>query len=620
MKSYLDRLATEQGICLTRPSPDGVEVPISDATKQKLLGALKVDVDPSTDRSVAKRPANARSSKGIAKSYLPGFLEDERVWGISLQLYELRSERNWGIGDFEDLVRMIEIAASLGADFVGLNPLHAPFLAAPDRCSPYEPSNRSMLNPLYIAVDKVCGFKADSALDKKLRELRQTDEVNYEQVAEIKLSELRRIWRNANDAVIDDQPGFRIFVREGGEKLRLHALFEVISSAMTQQGAGASWETWPAEFQSPDTPAVMSYANRHRDEIDFHIWLQWLTHKQLMHAAITARHAGLRIGLYLDLAVGEAVDGSATWSDRNAYVAGATIGSPPDPYATQGQDWHLAAFRPTVIASGEEPPFRRMLAAAMRYAGAIRIDHAAALRRLFLVPLDCQPDGGAYVNYPQESLMQLLAEASSQYHCLVIGEDLGILPAGLQEDLAEAQILSYRILSYERTDGGFRLPHEYPRHSIACISTHDHQTLACWWAGADIEARLNHGIVPHDVTKQHLKQRVREREDLRIALGMAGKRLAGRRRLRRPAEEELTALVVEAHRFIARTSSVMSAVRLADMTAEERPTNIPGTSRSYPNWKPKLSVPIESLLKVELLHHIADAMRSERPPSSKRNA
>lgn len=608
-RAELDDLACRHGVGLTRPTPDNEEVPISDATKRKVLTALGVELDPGA--GVPRGPRKPPPARKNPKSYVPNFLKASRVWGVSLQLYELRSARNWGIGDFEDLLAMVDLAGSLGADFIGLNPLHAPFLADPDRCSPYEPSNRQQLNPLYIAVDKVPGFMSAPKLENRLEELRRTDLVDYVRVAETKLGVLRDLWQAWRNAADDDRRAFEAFVKERGEPLRLHALFETISASMERRGAGAGWLAWPEEFQRPDSAAVADFAGEHADEVRFHMWLQWLAHRQLTKAADRARNAGLRIGLYLDLAVGEAMDGSATWGEQGAYIAKATIGSPPDPFATQGQDWHLAAFHPSAIACGNEPPYRRMVSAAMRYAGAIRIDHAAALRRLFLVPLDSRPDGGAYVDYPQQDLLRIIAEASAEYRCLVIGEDLGILPEGLQDDLSKAQILSYRILSYERDEDSFRPAQVYPVLALACISTHDHQTLAGWWRGADIKFRAEHGIVPPDVTERHIEERKHERADLKDVLQQAG--MASPQQPRHGTKEKLENLVISAHRFIARTPSLLAAVRLADLTGEKKPTNVPGTSDSYPNWKPKLSVSMEDLKEVPLLQAIAEVMREERP-------
>ncbi|WP_018901424.1 4-alpha-glucanotransferase [Rhizobium sp. 2MFCol3.1] len=618
MRSKLDRLADAHGIGLTRPDPENAEVAITEATKRKILAALGVDIDRGGCEAASNTAPVQSMAKPTPKSFLPACLRRNRLWGISLQLYELRSARNWGIGDFEDLVQMITLAGSLGADFVGLNPLHAPFLADPNRCSPYEPSNRQMLNPLYIAVDKVPGFESDPELDARLGELRRTDLVDYVGVTETKITALLDLWkkfRALRGKLTSEWKKFNAFVEDGGEVLRRHALFETLSSHMGTLGRGTGWQSWPLEYQRADCPEIVVFAKEHAETIDFHMWLQWLSHQQLTSAADAARKHGLRIGLYLDLAVGEAVDGSATWSEREAYIADATIGSPPDPFATKGQDWRLAALHPAAIAAGERAPFRRMLCTAMRYAGAIRIDHAAALRRLFLVPVECTPDQGAYVDYPQNELLQILSETSKKFRCLVIGEDLGILPDGLQENLAAAQVLSYRILSYERDEHGFKPADTYPRLSIACISTHDHQTLAGWWRGADIKARLQHGIVPPDLTKTHLEERRHEREDLWNALDDAGTHPSAEPPPPTASDSKLDDLVVRAHKFIAKTSSSLVSVRLADMTAERRPTNIPGTSNSYPNWKPKLSLDLDHLTGQPLLLRICDAMREERSTS-----
>ncbi|MBY5542916.1 4-alpha-glucanotransferase [Rhizobium leguminosarum] len=618
MKSAeLDKLARRHGISLTRPSPDNREVAISGETKRKILSALKIDVPGAADHeAVAPRRKPKPTAKKIARSFLPDFLSNTRVWGISLQLYELRSARNWGIGDFEDLSDMADLAGSLGADFIGLTPLHAPFLADPYRCSPYEPSSRQHLNPLYIAVDRLPGFASSPELQRQLASLRQTDLVDYIGVAQIKLKALRDLWPAWQQrSVIDeayDPADFDAFVADGGNSLRLHALFESLSFSMVEGGAGAGWQRWPADFQRFDSATVAEFERGHADDVGFHMWLQWLAHRQLMQAADRARKAGLRIGLYLDLAVGEAVDGSATWSEPDVYLSKATIGSPPDPFATDGQDWHLAGYLPSAIAAGEMSPFRRMVSAAMRYAGAIRIDHAAALRRLFLVPLGSRPDGGAYVRYPEEALLQILAEVSPEHRCIVIGEDLGLIPKGLQDDLAAARILSYRILSYEQDEQGFKPADAYPVLALACISTHDHQTLAGWWRGADIQDRCVHGIVPPDLTERHLEHRKRERRNLKAALKTAGLDLpAGL--TARASRETLRELTVSAYRFIARTTSLLVAVRLADLTDEKKPTNIPGTSDSYPNWRPKLSVLLEDMTSSPLLKRVTAAMREERP-------
>jgi 4-alpha-glucanotransferase len=244
-------------------------------------------------------------------------------------------------------------------------------------------------------------------------------------------------------------------------------------------------------------------SREHMSEIKFHQWLQWIAHIQLSEAKSCCRRVKMRVGLYLDLAVGEALDGSATWSDRTSYVRGAAIGNPPEPFATEGQDWRLAALRPDRITSGDPSPFARLMSALMQYAGAVRIDHAAAFARLFLVPTDATPGDGAYVRYPIDDMLEELANMSVRYQSIVIGEDLGDLAAGLREDMAAVGVLSYRILSYEQSDQGFVRPEDYPELALACVSTHDHQTFSGWWKGADIDLRRKHGLVSKDMTLHH---------------------------------------------------------------------------------------------------------------------
>lgn len=600
----LDALAQSHGIAPTRPEPDGTEVPVSDETKRKLLAALNVDIE-----------AEKRDGNGC---FLPDFLRDAPVWGISIQLYELRSPRNWGIGDFADLSELCAMAGDWGADFVGLNPLHAPFLADPARCSPYEPSNKHWLNPLYIAVDRLEGWTGSAEEMDAIAALRTGDLVDYRKVADLKMTALRRYWRDWRGGNIKtsllDASEFEQFELAGGESLRLHALFEVISAEQVRTGGSAGWRDWPEELQDPQNAAVREFAQSRLSETEFYIWLQWIAHLQLEEAAQAARHAGLRIGLYLDLAVGEALDGSATWSERDVYVASASVGGPPDPWAITGQDWRLAAYLPNRIADGEPSPYRSMIDSAMRYAGAIRIDHAAALSRLFLVPFDGTPADGAYVDYPKADLIKVLQEASHTHRSIVIGEDLGNLPEGLKEDLQNASILSYRIFSYEKDDDGFIPAEDYPELALACVSTHDHQTLEGWWKGSDVQARIDHHLVPAALAQRDLHLRKQERREICELLESAGFKAPDPQELKL-VSQELDRFIIDLHTLLAQGPSLLFSVRLADLTKEPQPTNIPGTSTSHPNWRTRLSVMLEDLDELPLVQDVTDALRRVRPKS-----
>lgn len=598
----LDALAQSHGIAPTRPEPDGTEVPISDETKRKLLSALNVDVDA------------ASSIEPLC--FLPDFLDEAPVWGLSIQLYELRSSRNWGIGDFADLSSLCDQAGGWGADFIGLNPLHAPFLAAPARCSPYEPSNKRWLNPLYIAVDKLPGWTMSKEQQAAIGRLQQASLIDYASVATLKLSALHTYWQAWHQGELGPNPlqvkEFENFQHEGGESLRLHALFEVISAQQVSQGGSVGWHNWPEELREPQSAAVQEFAQSRLSDVEFHCWLQWIAHLQLKHAAEAAHMAGLRIGLYLDLAVGEALDGSATWSERDLYVSSASIGGPPDPWAISGQDWRLAAFLPDKIASGDQSPYRLMLDCAMRYAGAIRIDHAAALSRLFLVPSDGTPADGAYVDYPKADLLRVLHEASHDHQSIVIGEDLGNLPEGLKEDLQDANILSYRIVSYEKDDQGFIPAEDYPELALACVSTHDHQTLEGWWQGADVQARIDHDLVPAELAQKDLDLREEERCQICELLESAGFQ-APDPEAKALSPEVLDRFIIDLHTLLAQGPSLLLSVRLADLTKEQVPTNIPGTSTSHPNWRTRLAVALEDLDELPLLQDVTDALRRVRP-------
>lgn len=588
------RVARENGIDLLRPSPDGSLSRVSDDNLQKMLAALGVE-------------ETGSASPDMPKCFLPPDLIDGPTWGISLQLYELRSARNWGIGDFADLWWICDMAGKLEADFVGLNPLHTGFLYDPGRCSPYEPSNRRFLNPLYIAVDEVGGFETTLPdTERVISELRSSSLVDYEAVATIKLNQLRAIWRSTRAA---DNPAFDAFVHGSGDGLHAHALFETLSRIMSEAGYGAGWTFWPAPYRIRTSSEVESIERAHADDIEFHKWLQWVAHVQLSEAKERCRQAGMRIGLYLDLAVGEALDGSATWSDGNLYVQGANIGNPPEPFAVNGQDWRLAALRPDRIAEGDPSSFRRLMTSSMHYAGAIRIDHAAAFSRLFLVPTDGAPADGAYVSYPIDDLLAELARASRENDCIVIGEDLGNVAAGLREELEAANVLSYRILSYEKSEEGFISPEAYPTIALACVSTHDHQTFNGWWLGADIDLRLEHGLVSAAMTKLHRKEREWERDKLLVAWDAAGVTT-------QPGSDDFGSehdFTLAAYAYLAATPSMLLSVRLADLTDEERPTNIPGTDRTYPNWRPKSSAQVEMLGEMPMVKKIAALMHASRP-------
>lgn len=548
--------------------------------------------------------------------HLPPWLGRRRSWGVSVQLYELRSARNWGIGDFLDLERLALSAARTGADFIGLNPLHALFLADPARCSPFSPSNRRFLNPLYIAVDQVEGYDATLAPSAELEALRAGDLVDYPGVAALKLRALRAMFDCRSPSDASALQGFR---NAGGEALELHARFEALSLHLGASGFGSGWHEWPAPFRSANSAAVLGFARSHDDEIAFQVWLQWIARGQLDRAAARAREAGMTIGLYLDFAVGEAPDGSATWSDPSLSVSGVTIGAPPDLFSKDGQNWGLAPLSPARISEAGYRPYRAIMEAAIKGAGALRLDHVMSLRHLFWIPEGRHPDQGGFVRYPTRGLLRVLADLSRANGTIVIGEDLGHVPDGFRDEMAAAGILSYRILYFEQDQDGFVSPESWPELSLACLSTHDLPTLRGWWAGHDTRLRLAYGLIDADAAQQQEAERKRHRVSLLASMARAGipvTAAAGsdpRRDDPRDDERFLKDLAVAMHRYVARTRSAMAVMRLADAVAEDQPTNLPGIADAYPNWRRKLNVMLEDLPDHPIFRSITGAFAEERP-------
>jgi 4-alpha-glucanotransferase len=612
--SRLDEFAERFGIAPGYRGANRKWVATPLETKRVILKGMGLDLDAPDRRAPAKdRPAGGSTPTGC---YLPDWLLEQPAWGITGQLYELRSSRSWGIGDFADLELLCRIAARQGADFVGLTPLHAPFLAAPERCSPFSPSNRRFLNPLYIAVDEVEGYDEDQHRADRLLDLAGETLVDYASVATAKLSALRTIWAawRARRVQGEALKQFAEFGEAGGDGLRRHALFEAISARMAVEGHGAGWRKWPEDYQSADGEAVAEFARENADEIGFHIWLQFLADRQLAAAAKTCREAGMRIGLYLDLAVGEAPDGSATWSAPETYVTGAMVGAPPDYFSRQGQDWGIVALSPLALESLDLAPFTETIEGTARHAGALRIDHVMALRQLFLVPEGTRPTRGAHLRYPIGRLLDRLAALSNEKRFIVIGEDLGHVPEGFREIMQEAAILSYRILYFEQTEEGFRPGKDYPRHAIACLATHDLPTFRGWWRGHDVELRLEPGLIDRRSAGQQARNRKAERRALIEAL-LEGAPTPGewRSALKNLAAPPPDSLAVAVHGFLASSNALLAGVRIADLLGEEEPTNLPGVSDAYPNWRRRMAVPLEDLEDQPLFRDIASRMAMTRP-------
>ncbi len=623
MSDALDRLATGAGIVRDYTALTGEAIHVPDDAVRGLLAAMGIACGDSDEIAGSLAALQPVSFGGLevpdgVRCHMPDWLADGRCWGIACQLYGLRSGRNWGIGDFDDLGRLAEIAAAAGADFLGVNPLHALLLAAPEGCSPFWPSHRQFLNPLYIAVDKAPGAeRLGDALDMP-EPVRAGDVVDYAMVGALKREALARLWQlfadDGDEALV---ASFHSFVAEEGEALYLHALFETLSEDMVERGHGATWPGWPEDFHTPAGDAVKAFAANRHDRIMFHCFLQWVADRQLGEAQDRARAAGMRIGLYLDFAVGVAPDGSATWADRTLVVPNARIGAPPDYFNSAGQDWGLSPISPTVLAERHIQPIRDALDGVLRHAGALRIDHAMSLYRLFWIARGFTAGDGAYVRYPFADLVRTVSTVSGARHAIVIGEDLGIVPDGFRHAMHQADIQSYRVLFFEKRDDFFLPPSAYPREALACVTTHDTQTFAGWWSGHDLVTRAGIGMIAPDALPGEQAGRAHERRRLLGLLegeGLLPPELTSV--MHGEAEPPFAppdSLTVAVHRLIARTPSRLVAASLEDLAGALDQVNIPGTVHEHPNWRRKSPVAIEELAAHPLFAAITAALREERP-------
>ena len=628
MTTPLDELAERHGISLYFHEIDGTYHGVSDDTKRALLAAFGVPA--ATDEDVAQSLQTAPPLQNVVmrapgrRCFMPEALADRRIWGIALQLYQLRSARNWGIGDFADLEAAVRMAAAAGADFVGTNPLHAMFPAEPGRASPFFPSNRRFLNTLYIAVDKLPGF-APSMVDMTMLETaRAGDLVDYDLVARLKYDALRKVrnaWLDTTALPAEwSHEAFSEWYAQQGEGLRLHALHDALSLAMHDDRLPGrmGWKAWPEEYRLPESSVVETFARQNPAEVEFHAWLQFAADRQLADAAAACKKGGMRVGLYLDLAVGEAPDGSATWADRTLAVSGAEIGAPPDYFTRDGQNWGLAGLSPTALKERDFAPYRALMAAVMRHAGAVRIDHAMGVWQLFFIPIGRPAAEGTYVRFPIEDMLASIATESDRYRTIVVGEDLGNVPEGFRDVMAAAGLQSYRILYFERTDDGFRWPRDYPRDALACLATHDLPTLEGWWRGADVDLRLRFGLIDEASASVQRESRRIERSQLAgnlVQSGLIDQQSADMvLSMNMDSDTPLRRdFVVAVHRHLARAASRLSAIRIEDLAAERDPVNLPGTVLEYPNWRRRLGVAIEDLSSTELFQAVCDAMRTERP-------
>ncbi len=526
-----------------------------------------------------------------AKAYVGTF---ERIWMLAVQLYGLRSERNWGIGDFTDLQNLIRVGASLGAGGVGLNPLHALFDDRPAECSPYSPNSRLFLNPLYIDVEALPEFAG--AADSEFAPLRRSTLVDYPAVAAVKWKALRAAFAQfQSDPKSPRQAAFAAFRKERAPLLTRFACFEVL-----RHRYNTAWWDWPSEWQHPDDVKCAELrAGPDGADVAFIEYVQWNADQQLKACFDLTIDLKMPVGLYLDVAVGVQAGGFDAWNEQLAISRHLSVGAPPDALQPAGQNWGLAGFNAAGLEVQAFAPFKEMLRASMRYAGAIRLDHVLGLNRLYVVPHGYRPDNGAYVKMPLEALLAVAAQESVANKCVVIGEDLGTVPEGFRDHMAAWGIWSYLVMMFERDERyAFRGIDYYAPNALVTFNTHDLPTYTGWRSYHDLQLKRSLGIDPG------------ESDDARrYAIEMLDAAL-------RENGIERTDFFGVAH-FLARTRTRLEAIALEDLLGVSDQPNIPGTIDEHPNWRQRLPATVETMASAIDRDALRIATADRSSPASK---
>lgn len=557
-----------------------------------------------------------------------GVSGDRRAWGLTTTLQAVRSARDWGIGDFTDLTRLVELTAAAGGGAVALNPLHALFPRQPERRNPYEPSSRVFLNVLHLDVERIPELAACPELraeigsedfQARLRAVRASTWIDFSVVARAKLGLLEGLYRHFRDHQLDpDGPGgqaFRAYCAQQGEPLRRFTLHEALAEHLSAgTGAPLALGDWPAPYRDPSSPEVAAFATAQADRLTFHAWLQWQAHRQLQAVGRRALELHLALGLCLDLAVGAAADGADAWADPEAFVTGATVGAPPDDFSPKGQNWGVLAWRPEALRERAYAPLIAALRANMRDAGALRIDHVMGLMRLFLIPAGASPKEGAYVHYPFAELLGVLTLESQRNRCLVIGEDLGTVPEEVRAALPPLGVLSFRLLYFEReAEGGFLPPARFESRAVVAAATHDLPTLTGFWRGLDLERRRALGLFARKRQyEDQLLGRNQDRARLLLALDHEGLLPEGTSRDPVALPALGPAHIQAIHAYLARTPAKLLLIQTDDLLGREEQVNLPGSGDAYPNWLQRQPLALEEWSEQPGIQALLAAVRRER--------
>lgn len=562
----------------------------------------------------------------------PELQAGKKLWGPSVQLYTLRTPHNWGMGDFGDLKQLVSDIASRGGDFIGLNPIHALFPASPEDASPYSPSSRRWLNILYIDVSSVAEFAlsgeaqqqvGSAEFQQRLQKVREAHWVNYTEVAALKMSVLPLLFEEFTARHLQRDTAraraFLQFVAQGGDSLLHQAAFDALHADLKAHDPNVwGWAVFPEAYRRFSSAAVQKYIADHPTKIQFYMYLQWLADSQLQEAQALAEEKGMAIGLYRDLAVGVAAAGAESWADNGNLVLDASIGAPPDILGPLGQNWGLPPLNPHTLRETSYDAFIQLLRANMQHCGTLRIDHVLGLLRLWWIPQGENATKGAYLYYPVQDMLAILALESHRQQCSVIGEDLGTVPDEIVDLLRDAGVHSYKVFFFEtsKEDGGYISPAHYAPQSMAALCTHDMPTLRGFWHCDDLKMGRELGLYPDE---QQLKglfdDRLRSKQGVLDSVVWHGYLPSG---VGQDAQyvpmDHYLAQALQLH--VAAGASALLSVQLEDWLEMDQPVNIPGTVNEYPNWRRKLALNLDDIFAKPEVNHIAQRLTEVRQQAS----
>jgi 4-alpha-glucanotransferase len=552
---------------------------------------------------------------------LPDRLGARRAWGLAAQLYSVRSRQSWGVGDLTDLTDLAVWSASRhGADYLLVNPLHAAAPTKPMEPSPYLPTSRRFVNPIYLHVEAIPEF---AGLTKRSRVRRLRSEVQQHagrvgaidrdsswaaKRAALKMlhSEPRSAGRELSYAAFRDREG--------------RALDDFATWCALAEKYGADWHSWPEALQHPDASGVADFAKKHSGTIDFHRWLQWQLDEQLAAAQSQAIRAGMSLGIMHDLAVGVHPNGADAWALQDVMALGVTAGAPPDEFNQLGQDWSQPPWRPDRLDEHEYRPFRALIRAVLRHAGGVRIDHIIGLFRLWWIPRGSSPTEGTYVRYDHEAMIGIVALEAHRAGAVVVGEDLGTVEPWVRDYLLLRGLLGTSILWFEldRDGNGGPLPAErWREYCLSSVTTHDLPPTAGYLAGDHVRLRDSLGLLTRPV------EEALESDRAELAAWMAELRRVG---LLEDGEDEPEPVVVALYRYLGRTPSRLLGVALTDAVGDRRTQNQPGTTDEYPNWRVPLTGPdgravmLEDVFSDRRTAALAEAVRAAIAPVAAESA